>query len=212
MDRPTILILTGGGLRSLVAASTALAVPERTTALMMHVHDDHPAANPRLAMAKRQAGYCGIKQFVTLELPRLKGRRPGNPPGQTVGEPLVRVHVLMLAMVQAIELEIPRIVWPVQSNGDEETIALLTEQVVLAQHLAQTEYDQVPAVDTPLLELTDQQLIELGGQLDLPWKLAWTCLMPGDEHCRACAACRRRHRAFEAAGMVDPLDKHTHVH
>ncbi len=60
-------------------------------------------------------------------------------------------------------------------------------------------------IETPLLELTDQQVVELGGQLDVPWKLAWSCQFHGDKPCRVCDPCRRRQRAFDAAGVIDPV-------
>ena len=59
--------------------------------------------------------------------------------------------------------------------------------------------------------VTDKQMIELGGQLDVPWHLAWSCRMHADRPCRVCAGCRRRIRSFESAGMSDPLDESASV-
>jgi 7-cyano-7-deazaguanine synthase in queuosine biosynthesis len=100
-----------------------------------------------------------------------------------------------------------RVVWPAAYNGVVKAMARGTEQVVLCEHLADLEGGPMPRIETPLLELADQQLIELGGQLGVPWDLAWSCLGDGDRMCRVCPACRRRKAAFDAAGVVDAAEK-----
>jgi len=97
------------------------------------------------------------------------------------------------------------VVWPVSVNADSKQGALATEQAVLCEHLAQAESDRCPRIETPLAEMSDQQIIELGDQLGVDWRLAWTCTRPGETPCMACAGCRRRSQAFDKAGVVDTL-------
>jgi len=121
--------------------------------------------------------------------------------------PLIRPQTLLVAIGQALRLKASRLVWPVQVNGDYATIARATEEVVLCEHMVRLELQQSPMIDLPLVELTDQQLVELGCQLEVPWEMAWTCMMGGQKHCRNCAACQHRYAAFEAAGVVDPIEQ-----
>jgi 7-cyano-7-deazaguanine synthase len=61
-------------------------------------------------------------------------------------------------------------------------------------------------VKTPLMGLEDQQVIELGHQMRLPFQLSWSCQMANAEApCMSCPACVRRIRAFRAAQLTDPL-------
>jgi len=113
-----------------------------------------------------------------------------------------------------------RLVYPASFNADVAAIAALTDETLLARQLilaspeaAQTLDPQrtAPWIDTPLAELTDRQIIELGAQLDTPWHLAWDCKVRGAAPCRACAACRRRQKAFVEAGVADPVENMTAV-
>jgi len=111
---------------------------------------------------------------------------------------------LLIAMSHAISLKAKRIIWPMQVNADHARVAKTLEQAMLVEHLAQLDYEKPPVIKTPLVELTDKQLIELGGQLDVPWQLAWSCQLFGEKPCGMCNSCTKRHNAFEAAGMIDP--------
>lgn len=218
MANPATLILHSGGLRSLVATAVTMAQTPRPRAVLLHLLELRPAAATRLEHVQRQAQHFGIKRVIEVEMPRIhlaaaKADALASHQGATPAPPLPAMQrslILAAAMAQAAELEATRVVWPVQFNGDVRPAALCNELAVLANHLADTELDASgqtatrPRVDLPLVEMTDRQVIELGAQLDAPWSLAWSCQAAGDEPCMSCEPCRRRHRAFEAAGVVDP--------
>lgn len=195
-------ILTAGGPRSLVATALTLADHERAYVFLLHVLNHRPSTKIRSEYVRRQAEHFQIADVTELELPRIKLKRPSPDPAHTVSLP--HTQVLVCAMARAVELGADRLIWPAQINGDFNSCARLTEQTVLVQHLAKIEHPFAPAVETPLLELTDKQLIELGNQLELPWDLAWSCQFQGEKPCRICPACRRRQAAFDAAGITDP--------
>jgi 7-cyano-7-deazaguanine synthase in queuosine biosynthesis len=205
-QRPAV-ILASGGIRSLVTTAVVLSVAEKTKLILLHIKDARPNAPVRLDYVHRQAEHFGVHELIELELPHLKPEEFTIDTGGTPPPPLVRPQILLVALAQAMEIGAGRLIWPVQVNGDYDTIARVTEQMVLLQHLAQLEHPTLPTVETPLLELSDAQMIQLGGQLDVPWPMAWTCTMRGDQPCRICEACRRRRMAFEAAGMIDPIEK-----
>lgn len=187
----------GGGIRSLVATAMAVSEsdkPARGRIALLHLADGRFPAARRAEHVKRHAGHFGITKLYELPL----GTAPTT----------VSLR-LAAAIAQAVELGAERLVWPAQYDGDVRLASRATELSVLVTQLAETEAEpagsQVPRLDTPLAELTDHQIIDLGGSLDVPWGLAWSCLTHHDTVCRTCEGCRRRDRAFAAAGVLDPL-------
>lgn len=201
------VVLTSGGMRSLIALGAVLSTQEKPNVVLVHLRDHRPTGAIRREHVMRQAAHFGIRHVVTVDMPALTSSNAAGPRGDTQSARLVRPQVLIMAMAQAIELDAQRIIWPCQVNGDYATIARVTEQIVLLQHMVQLEDPDPPPIETPLLEHTDVQMVELGGSLGVPWHLAWSCMIPGANPCRMCPGCRRRHAAFEAAGVIDPVDK-----
>jgi len=64
-----------------------------------------------------------------------------------------------------------------------------------------------PTIETPLLHMTKQEIIELGTELGVDYSRTHSCYDPESDGmpCLRCDACRIRVRAFEALGMRDPL-------
>lgn len=207
MDAVPILILNSGGLRSLVATATVFAAEKRLKATLLHLQDGRPNVKVRSEFIRRQAKHFGIDQIIEMKMPFLNIKRLVVAHTTPHAPPLIRAQVLLVGLATAIELGTTRLVWPAQANSDFTKASEIAEQTLLTQQLAQVEHVNPPSVDTPLLDLSDQQVIELGGQMDLPWKLAHSCQMQGDQACLVCASCRRRQAAFEAAGMIDPTNK-----
>jgi 7-cyano-7-deazaguanine synthase len=207
------LILVSGGLRSLVATAAAVAAEQHPPIILLHLKDRRPNLKTRAEHAHRQAKHFDLENPIEVDLPNLKQPEPITPEPRELPEhlPLHHAQTLTLGIAQAVALGADRLIWPVQPNADFPAVARLAEQITLAQHLAQLDLPQgtqPPAVDAPLLDLTDQQVLELGAQLNVPWDLAWSCLLRGENPCKVCDACRRRQAAFEAAGMIDPLLEH----
>ena len=200
------VVLHAGGLRSLVATAQVVAAHEPRGVVLVWLKDGRASAGVRQAYVQKQAKHFGIQRVVRLDMPQLKAQSEHE---AIIGDGLsamLNPVLLVSAMSVALEMQATRIVWPAQCDGEYQRMALITEQVVLLQHLAKLERQTPPQVVTPMLELNDRELIELGGQLNVPWQLAWTCRLHGEKPCRVCESCRRRHAAFDAAGMVDPIE------
>jgi len=65
-------------------------------------------------------------------------------------------------------------------------------------------------VHTPLVNLTKKEIVLLGAKLGVPFELTWSCYSPIDlgnsvKPCMSCPACNARKKAFEEAGIQDPL-------
>lgn len=198
-----LMLLHNGGLRSLVASALLLAEDPSPRLTFLNIDDGRETRRIRRQHVRRQAEAFGVTRMTELSMPHLLGHGYGRAPD---GEPLgmlTRPQILFAALAEARYQQAEAVIWPVSVNADGHQGAQATEQVVLCQHLAEAEAEQQPRIETPLIEMNDQQVIELGSQLGVDWKLAWTCTRPGDLPCMACAGCRRRAQAFDQAGVID---------
>lgn len=62
-----------------------------------------------------------------------------------------------------------------------------------------------PVVYAPLLSLNKVEIVRLGVEIGAPFELSWSCYQGGALPCRVCESCVRRRRAFDEAGVPDPL-------
>lgn len=58
---------------------------------------------------------------------------------------------------------------------------------------------------TPLIGLRKHEIVRLGLELNAPLDLTWSCYSREDSACGICESCALRLRAFEAAGVIDPI-------
>jgi len=58
---------------------------------------------------------------------------------------------------------------------------------------------------TPLIAMRKLEIVRLGLELDAPFDLTWSCYSREDQACGVCDSCVLRQRAFEAAGVPDPI-------
>lgn len=57
----------------------------------------------------------------------------------------------------------------------------------------------------PLLNLSKKEIVKLGITLGTPFHLTWSCYKNEDLACGKCSSCKLRLRAFEDAGVPDPI-------
>jgi 7-cyano-7-deazaguanine synthase len=60
-------------------------------------------------------------------------------------------------------------------------------------------------VRTPLIQLHKKDIVALGLELAAPLDLTWSCYSGSEEACGVCESCALRLRAFEQAGVRDPI-------
>jgi 7-cyano-7-deazaguanine synthase len=60
-------------------------------------------------------------------------------------------------------------------------------------------------VVTPLIAMRKAEIVRLGLELGAPLDLTWSCYSREDRACGVCDSCALRLRAFEAAGVPDPI-------
>jgi len=60
-------------------------------------------------------------------------------------------------------------------------------------------------VVTPLITMLKVEIVRLGLELGAPFDLTWSCYSREDQACGVCDSCALRVRAFETAGVRDPI-------
>jgi 7-cyano-7-deazaguanine synthase len=58
---------------------------------------------------------------------------------------------------------------------------------------------------TPLIAMRKAEIVKLGLELGAPFDLTWSCYSREDRACGVCDSCALRLRAFEVAGVQDPI-------
>ena len=59
-------------------------------------------------------------------------------------------------------------------------------------------------IETPILDKTKREIVELGSKLGVPFEDTWSCYSEGEHPCQVCESCLFRIKAFEEAGIKDP--------
>ncbi|MBY0309440.1 MAG: 7-cyano-7-deazaguanine synthase, partial [Phycisphaerales bacterium] len=106
-----------------------------------------------------------------------------------------------------------RVVWPVQFEAlaDDRRLArvgVAFDRALLAARLLSVDtrqsMGQSVVIHTPFAELTDDQLLDLAADMDVPVGLAWWCERQADDKpvCGSCGPCRRWSVAMTRAGVV----------
>lgn len=207
MSTPHALILHSGGLRSLVATAMAIDNDDKTRLSLLYINDGRDNSHDRNEYVRRQAEYFNILRIYQIDLTHLYGHGHGKGPDGAPMGPLVAPQILLAALAGARLYQAHRVIWPASFNADVKAVAKATEQTILADQFGDFDIGDAPRIDTPLLELTDRQVIELGAELKVPWALSWSCFGSAELPCRVCPGCRRRKAAFQAAGVVDPVER-----
>ena len=60
-------------------------------------------------------------------------------------------------------------------------------------------------IETPLICLTKSDIVKRGIELAAPFELTWSCYRDSDAACGICDSCALRLRAFQEAGVKDPI-------
>ncbi len=58
----------------------------------------------------------------------------------------------------------------------------------------------------PIILKTKVEIIKLGKELGVPFETTWSCYKGGKKACGRCSSCMIRLKAFEAAGLEDPIE------
>ncbi len=68
-----------------------------------------------------------------------------------------------------------------------------------------TKPDTKITIETPVINLKKSEIVLKGKELKAPFELTWSCYKNEDIACGVCESCALRLRAFQAAGIEDPI-------
>jgi 7-cyano-7-deazaguanine synthase len=60
-------------------------------------------------------------------------------------------------------------------------------------------------ITTPVIHMRKSEIVRRGKKLNAPFELTWSCYQAEDIACGVCDSCALRLRAFEEAGVPDPI-------
>ena len=66
-------------------------------------------------------------------------------------------------------------------------------------------------IATPVIAMKKSEIIRRGVELGAPLERTWSCYQFDDEACGTCDSCRLRVRAFDEAGLRDPIAYRTRI-
>ena len=88
----------------------------------------------------------------------------------------------------------------------EEFIQAMEKAINLGTVLGAEKKEHI-SLHAPFMHITKAEEIKWGARLGVDYSLTWTCYRGGDKPCGTCDSCLLRAKAFEEAGMEDPLVK-----
>ena len=213
MAKELAIVLNNGTVNSAVV--TALAA-QKFRPVMLHAEmSQESRARARAAYDQQVAHFKPYREH-TLPMPFFTGigstyaqqaaatdPRQSPPLGPLMIEllPLIAVAVRFAAHYHA-----PAIFLGLRIGTFGEDLAQATEYGQIWNEMIQIPC-AIPDVEvqTPLLELEEWQVIDLGYQVAAPFERTWSCLEESGEPCWACRGCRAREAAFQQAAKPDPL-------
>ena len=72
-----------------------------------------------------------------------------------------------------------------------------------------TQYGVALQIETPLIQKTKAEIIQLGLQVGAPLAFTWSCYEGGAEPCGRCDSCQLRAKGFSDVGIADPALRRT---
>jgi 7-cyano-7-deazaguanine synthase in queuosine biosynthesis len=93
----------------------------------------------------------------------------------------------------------------VQGGHDPEYVGRLVTLAQLAGEMADLEQDgSTVALTLPVVDLSDDQLVDLADDLGTPIHDFWPCERSAEEPCGGCHECIRWQTAFDQTGIIWP--------
>lgn len=214
------VVLVSGGMDSCVTA--AVAADQGYRPAMLHVNYGQRTEGRELISFHQIAGYYGAAEQMVADMRYLAAiggssltdeslAVPG--PGEEANAipltyvPFRNTHLAAVGVSWAEVLGARRVFLGIveeDASGypdcQRSYLAAMNEVIRLG-----TRPESGIRLEAPLIAMSKAEIVELGARLGAPFELTWSCYRREDVPCRDCLSCELRARAFEAAGVTDPL-------
>ena len=218
-DKPVAVVLASGGLDSCV--TTAIASQDYRLA-MLHVTYGQRTEKRELKSFQALADFYRAEHRLVCRLEHLKqvGGSSLTDPGRTVERadltrkeipstyvPFRNAHFLSIAVSWGEVLGARKIFIGAvaeDSSGYPDCRPEYYEafnRVIAAGTKPETQLTIV----TPVIHLRKNEIVRRGQELRAPLDLTWSCYQSEELACGVCDSCALRLRAFEEAGIPDPI-------
>lgn len=111
---------------------------------------------------------------------------------------------IALAFAESIHAEIIIVGWDY-----EESVTFPDNSREYLESFNQTikygSFDDIK-IKAPLIDMTKEDIVKKGSEIDAPMNLSYSCYNGTDKHCGVCESCKRRKRAFTDAKLDDPTE------
>lgn len=209
MSTPSTLVIQRGDLPSLVLL---LMQPDATKVITWHPAEDTPAGRQRRACAEMLAGARGVSRWMVSESPVTTPPESASPgvqgddeAGAAVTAQYLEARVLLDAAIAARSAGCTRICSPWVVGPDHAAMSCALERAMLIVDVIEVERETPQlAIDLPIAERSDVELVELTLDLGAPLTSFWPCETGGEVSCGECVGCRRWLAAFDEAGIDWP--------
>ncbi|HZZ38976.1 MAG TPA: 7-cyano-7-deazaguanine synthase QueC [Acidobacteriaceae bacterium] len=221
-SRARAVVCLSGGMDSCVCA--ALAARDHD-AYALHCSYGQRTEERELRSARAVAEALGLKDFLHLRLDLF--RRIGgsaltdesidvpNAPADSaaIGEeipvtyvPFRNSHFLSAAVSWAEVLDARAVfIGAVEQDSSGYPDCRPAYYAAFQELIRQGTRDGAIVVRTPLIHMRKKEIVALGLELAAPLDLTWSCYSGSDVACGLCESCVLRLRAFEEAGVRDPI-------
>lgn len=220
-----VLVLSGGGIKSAVAAARYANNHE---VILLHTDYGQASARGERAALDRLTDQWPKAKSIYLPLPAIAGLgqelslSQGPSSTKQAGElaPMVlrgqTAVLLSVAFQTALREGASTVVTGFSRRCDSTHLGLdstnpqrdiLREVLLTFEIITETVLPQgnrLP-VESPLMDTTFDQIIKLAQRFQLPLENTWSCLQSASKPCQRCVRCQERAEAFIQAGHPDPL-------
>jgi 7-cyano-7-deazaguanine synthase len=213
------IVCVSGGMDSAVTA--AIAASERSIAFMHASYGQRTAAKERECF-HRLADHLKVAQRLEVEIPAIASIggssltdlaipvRRGVPEAGVVPSsyvPFRNAHLLATAVSWAETIGASAVymgaVWE-DSSGYPDCQPEFFAAFQRAVRIGTRPTTRIEIV-SPVIRMGKAEIVRRGVELRVPFQWTWSCYENEREACGECESCRLRLRAFQAAGVVDPI-------
>lgn len=218
-QRPKAVVLMSGGMDSCVTAAIAnqkyqiaalhASYGQRTERRELRSFEalaGHFGADPRLAVRLDYFSSIGGSSLIDSSM-TIRDADLANPEIPNTYVPFRNAHFISIAASWAEVIGATKIfigaVWE-DSSGYPDCRPEYYEamnKVIRAGTRPTTDI----RIETPLIYLSKRDIVKRGVELNAPFHLTWSCYRDSDLACGVCDSCALRLRAFQEAGLDDPI-------